>query len=67
MKYSDVNQNGILDSHEKWFLGVKIIVFSWSLFFLTWSYIGNTNIDRLFVSSTLTASALGSFQRKKPK
>ena len=67
MEHSDVNQNGILDSHEKWFLGVKIVVFTWSLFFLTWSYLGNKNVDRFFVSSTLTAAALGSINKKRSK
>lgn len=57
IKYSDVNKNGVLDSHEKWFLGVKLTVFVWSLFFVTWSYLGNTHIDRFFVSASLSASA----------
>jgi uncharacterized BrkB/YihY/UPF0761 family membrane protein len=67
MKYTDVNNNGILDSHEKWFLGVKIIVFVWSLFFLTYSYLGNKEVDRLFVGTTFTASAASFSLRRKPK
>ena len=67
MKHTDVNNNGILDSHEKWFLGVKIIVFIWSLFFVTWSYLGNTHVDRFFVSATLSASAASFSLRKKTK
>lgn len=57
MKYSDENNNGILDSHEKWFLGVKLVVFLWSLLFLTMSYLGHGGIDRTFLVTTFTASA----------
>lgn len=64
MKFSDINKNGILDHQEDWFLAVKIVVFIWSLFFLSWSYLGNDRIDRPFLSVTLTASA-ASFGLKK--
>lgn len=57
MKYSDVNNNGILDHQENWFLAVRLLVFIWSLFFLSWSYMGNEKPDRMFLSATLTASA----------
>ena len=67
MKYSDVNQNGILDSHEKWFLGVKVIILSWSLIFLTLSYLGKKEVDRLFVSTTLATSAASFSLRRKTK
>ena len=67
MNHTDVNNNGILDSHEKWFLGVKIVVFIWSIFFISWSYLGNEKVDRIFVSATLTASAASFSLRKTPK
>jgi len=64
--HKDVNNNGILDSHEKWFLAVKIIVFVWSLIFLTASYMGHEGIDRTFLATTFTASA-ASFGIRKSK
>ena len=57
MKFTDVNSNGILDSHEKWFLLVKIIVFFWSLSFLTASYLNKSDVDRTFLAGVFTASA----------
>lgn len=66
MKYTDINNNGILDSHEKWFLGIKVVVFLWSLLFLSWSYLGNDKVDRLFLSATFTASA-ASFSLRNTK
>ena len=52
---SDLNKNGILDSHEKWFLVAKVLVLFWSLGFLTASYLGYIkNIDRTFLATTLT-------------
>ena len=64
---ADLNKNGILDSHEKWFLVMKVLVLLWSLGFLTASYLGYLkNIDRTFLATTLTASA-ASFGMKRPK
>ena len=54
---ADQNNNGILDSHEKWFLVGKVIVLVWSLGFLTASYLGVKNVDRTFLATTFTASA----------
>lgn len=67
MKNTDINQNGILDSHEKYFLGAKVTVLVWSLFFLSWSYLGNTKVDRLFVSTTLASSAASFAMKRKTK
>ena len=53
----DVNKNGIIDSHEKWFLFAKITVLVWSMGFLTASYLGVKDIDRTFLATTFTASA----------
>ena len=67
MKFSDINKNGILDHQEDWFLAVKIVVFIWSLFFLSWSYLGNEKPDRIFLSTTLTASAASFCLKKRTK
>lgn len=67
MKFTDINNNGILDHQENWFLAVKIVVFVWSLFFLSWSYLGNEKPDRFFLSATLTASAASFGLKKQPK
>ena len=53
---SDINNNGILDSHEKWFLFVRLLVLVWSLGLLTYSYFGSDEVDRAFVATTFTAS-----------
>jgi hypothetical protein len=53
---SDINNNGILDSHEKWFLFVRMLVLVWSLSLLTYSYFGSDKVDRAFVATTFTAS-----------
>ena len=62
----DRNKNGILDSHEKWWLLMRVIVLLWSLGFLTASYLGLSSVDRTFLSATFTASA-ASFGMKKSK
>ena len=63
----DTNKNGIIDSHEKWFLVAKVLVLVWSLGFLSASYMGLLkNIDRTFLATTLTASA-ASLGMKRPK
>ena len=54
---ADSNNNGILDSHEKWFLMMKIMVLLWSMVFLTASYLGKADVDRTFLATTFTASA----------
>ncbi len=65
-EYSDTNKNGILDSHEKWFLGAKLVVLIWSLALLTSSYFGNVSVDKTFVAATFTAS-LASFGIRRTK
>ena len=67
MKFSDINKNGILDSHEKWFLLVKMIVFLWSLSFLTASYLIKLDVDRTFLAGLFTASAASFGIRKSTK
>jgi len=62
----DSNKNGILDSHEKWWLLMRVVVLLWSLGFLTASYLGVGDIDRTFLATTFTASA-ASFGIRKSK
>lgn len=62
----DSNNNGILDSHEKWWLLMRITVLVWSLGFLSASYLGLAkDVDRPLLATLATASA-GSFI-KRPK
>ena len=65
--HTDINDNGIIDSHEKWFLFAKILVLVWSLGFLTSSYLGNDKIDRTFVGATFTASIASFGMKRLPK
>ena len=53
-KYTDSNNNGIIDSHEKWFLIMRVIVLLWCMGFLTFSYVFKEDeIDRTFPSDDL--------------
>ncbi|QBP06155.1 hypothetical protein [Synechococcus phage S-B68] len=54
---ADSNNNGILDSHEKWFLLMRVVVLLWSIGFLTASYLGYGKVDRTFLATTFTAAA----------
>ena len=66
-KYADSNNNGIIDSHEKWFLIMRVIVLLWCMGFLTFSYIFKEDeIDRTFLATTFTATA-ASFGMKRTK
>ena len=65
-RYTDKNGNGVLDSHEKWWLIVRGVTFIWSLCFLTASYFGAKDVDRALVSITFT-SVVTSFIVKKSK
>ena len=66
-QYQDVNSNGILDSHEKWFLTARVLVLSWSLVLMTASYFGNEEIDRTFVGAAFTASIASFGMKRLPK
>ena len=53
----DSNNNGILDSHEKWFLIIRAVVLLWSVSMITASYFTDKKIDTTFLATTFTASA----------
>lgn len=53
----DKNNNGIPDSHEFWYLIVRIFVLLWSSSMLTFSYFQDTRIDKTFMATVMTASA----------
>jgi len=67
VKFSDVNRNGILDSHEKWFLLLKIVTVVWSLGFLTASYVSNLKVDRpaLYAIAGAAGASLGTKKSDK--
>lgn len=60
----DANNNGIPDSQEFLFTIVKAGVLLWSMSMLSVSYFTETQIDRTFFATTMTASA-ASFGIKK--
>ena len=61
---ADINSNGILDRHEKWWLLMRVVVLLWSMGFLSASYLGYTkDVDRALMASTMTAAA-ASFVKK---
>lgn len=61
---ADINSNGILDTHEKWWLLMRVIVLLWSMGFLSASYLGIVKeVDRALMASTMTAAA-ASFVKK---
>ena len=62
----DLNQNGIPDTHEKWFLIVRLGVLVWSTAMLTTSYFVETKIDQTYMATMMTAAA-ASFGIKKDK
>ena len=53
----DLNQNGIPDTHEKWFLIVRLGVLIWSTSMLTASYFVETEIDQTYMATMMTAAA----------
>ena len=65
----DLNQNGIPDTHEKWFLIVRFGVLIWSTTMLTTSYFVETKIDQTYMATMMTAAAasFGIKKQEKPK
>lgn len=63
---ADRNDNGILDSHEKWWLAARVLVLIWSIGFLSASYLGYAHeVDRGMLGTVMTASAMSFIKQPK--
>ena len=62
----DLNNNGIPDAQEKWFIVARAVVLLWSMGMLTASYFMETKVDQAFMVTIFTGSA-ASFALPKNK
>ena len=53
----DLNNNGIPDSQEKWFVIARAVILLWSMAMLTVSYFKDTKVDQAFMVTVFTGTA----------